>query len=49
LKPPKKLPSTPWPEPACGLSHIADSAGDSVSELIADSTVEIAIVSANCW
>ena len=32
----------------CGLSSSADSAGLSVSELIAEITVEIAIVSANC-
>ena len=32
----------------CGLSSRADSAGLSVSELIAEITVEIAIVSANC-
>ena len=32
----------------CGLSRIAASAGDRVSELIAEITVEIAMVSANC-
>ena len=32
----------------CGLSSSAASAGLSVSELIAEITVEIAIVSANC-
>jgi hypothetical protein len=32
----------------CGRNITAARAGDSVSELIADRTVEIAIVSANC-
>ena len=34
---------------SCGFSSSAASAGDSVSELNAEITVEIAIVSANCW
>src|SRR6478735_10908190 len=33
---------------SCALSRTADSAGDKVSELNAEITVEIAIVSANC-
>jgi hypothetical protein len=33
---------------ACDRSNFAASAGDKVSELIADITVEIAIVTANC-
>ena len=33
-----------WP-----LSSSADSAGDKVSELKAEMTVEKAMVSANCW
>src|SRR3984957_13286170 len=33
---------------SCDLSSSADNAGDSVSELNAEMTVEIAIVSANC-
>ena len=32
----------------CGLSSRAASAGDRVSELIAEITVEMAIVTANC-
>jgi hypothetical protein len=32
----------------CGFSRSAASAGDSVNELMAEMTVEIAIVSANC-
>ncbi len=33
----------------CGFSNIAASAGESDSALKADSSTEIAIVSANCW
>ena len=34
---------------SCGRSRMAASAGESVSELKAEITVEIAMVSANCW
>ena len=33
---------------SCGRSRMAASAGDRVSELMAEITVEIAIVAANC-
>lgn len=33
---------------SCGLSSMAASAGDRVSELIAEITVEMAMVTANC-
>jgi len=33
---------------SCECSNLAASAGDKVSELIAEITVEIAIVTANC-
>ena len=33
--------------PSCGLSNSAASAGESVSELIAEMTVEMAMVTAN--
>ena len=48
LKPLKKLPSGPRIGFG-GFSSIAQSAGDSDSALKADSSTEMAMVSANCW
>ena len=55
LKPPKKRPSTrSMPRVSASLgawwsfSSMAARAGDSVSELMAEITVEMAMVSANC-
>ncbi len=48
LKPPKNFPRSPRAGFA-GLSSMAARAGDSDSALKADSSTEIAIVSANCW
>ena len=49
MKPRKNLPSGPRRRAWCGFSSIAASAGESDSALKAESSTEIAIVSANCW
>ena len=49
LNPRKNTPSGPRPGPWPGLRSITESAGESDSALKAESSTEMAIVSANCW